>query len=121
MTCRAKTKTGRICGFQTLVHSDFCFSHDPRPEIAERRRTARRRGGESHRRYIPQLPALAKAVAKGDVRELLAKVLENEDVLNFEIKALKNVVESNASDQVRMRAILAIGRLREFIAKPAWA
>jgi hypothetical protein len=50
MRCKYIHDDGRRCGAHTLADSDFCYFHDPRPEIAKKRVDAQRRGGRGRRR-----------------------------------------------------------------------
>lgn len=44
-SCAGKRTDGTHCPAPPMRDSEFCFSHDPRPEIVEKRQRARRAGG----------------------------------------------------------------------------
>ena len=81
--CKATTKAGRPCSCFALHGSEYCFSHAP--ELAEKRREARSRGGRArHGRTIGQTPGGYQVEIKSlsDVVKLLERTIN--DALSLE-------------------------------------
>ena len=73
--CTARCKDGSACKFTALRDSKFCFCHDTRPHIAERRLRARKRGGSIQRRkYLPYSGPLNLATIESDKESKLQVV-----------------------------------------------
>ena len=72
--CVANCKNGNPCQWPVLPGSSYCFNHDPRPEIAVRRREGRKRGGIMHRQYLSKPPIPVKLDTLEDIRDLTFRV-----------------------------------------------
>ncbi len=73
--CIATCKSGRRCRFPTMKGSHYCFSHDDRTEIADRRRRARVRGGFMHRQYLPKPDQPMRLHTIDDIRDTTMMVV----------------------------------------------
>lgn len=73
--CTAICKNGKPCRFPVLRGSDFCFSHDPRPEVVGKRRQARVAGGRMHLHFAPKPATPTPVDTVEDIRELSFRVV----------------------------------------------
>ena len=72
--CIAQCKNGRACQFPTMAGSTRCFNHDDSPEIVERRRKGRARGGV-HRKFVPTFLRPGKLDSVEEIRDLSFRIV----------------------------------------------
>lgn len=73
-TCIARCKDNSPCRFPPLKGSEYCYTHDPRPEMVKQRHEARGRGGSRSRQFLPKRYQDTKLDTIEDIRDLSFRV-----------------------------------------------
>ncbi len=90
--CMAMTKDGRVCGFQCLRRSEYCFVHDPRPEIEQRRKQGSARGGRNRQRFARRIGENTRLEKTADIRDLSVQTLEELQAGRLDIRSATAVL-----------------------------
>ncbi len=90
--CVANCKNGNPCQWPVMPGSSYCFNHDPRPEIAQRRREGRKRGGIMHRQYLAKPSTPVKLDTLEDIRDLTFRVTRELREGKIAIKAANSLM-----------------------------